>query len=55
MAAKDEASAASASADAARLEASADAADAFRERLLLRHSKKALPRLKKKPPASKAR
>ena len=57
VAAKDEASAASASADAARLEAGADAADAFRRGEIAPQPprKKAPPRLKKKPPASKVR
>ena len=57
VAAKDEASAASASADAARLEAGADAADAFRRGEIAAQAprKKAPPRLKKKPPASKVR
>ena len=51
VAAKDEASAASASADAARLEAGADAADAFRRGEIAPQPprKKAPPRLKKKP------
>ena len=51
VAAKDEASAASASADTARLEAGADAADAFRRGEIAppQPRKKAPPRLKKKP------
>ena len=53
VAAKDEASAASASADAARLEAGADAADAFKRGEIAAPPprKKAPPRLKKKPQA----